>query len=228
MSRRTYNQYCATARALDVVGERWTLLLVRELLTGPRRFGDLLASLPGMGTGLLASRLKYLQDEGLVRQVMLAPPARTPAYALTEAGADLEPAVMALARWGMTWASGQRGDDEVFRPGWAVLGMQATFDADAAADLRAVYEFRVDDEVFHVRVDDGTIESVHGPAQRPDVVIEATAEAFIALAAGQLSLADAVRAGGTSVSGDQRAARKLRSLFRRPRPQGRAAEEASA
>ena len=109
MSRRTYNQYCATARALDVVGERWTLLLVRELLTGPRRFGDLLASLPGMGTGLLASRLKYLQDEGLVRQVMLAPPARTPAYALTEAGADLEPAVMALRPLGHDVGVGAAG-----------------------------------------------------------------------------------------------------------------------
>src|SRR5215475_5921936 len=100
MSRRSYNQYCATARALDVVGERWTLLLVRELLTGPKRFGDLSASLTGMGAGLLAARLKYLQDEGVVWQVTLPPPARTPAYALTAAGADLREAVLALARWG--------------------------------------------------------------------------------------------------------------------------------
>ena len=227
MSRRTYNQYCATARALDVVGERWTLLLVRELLTGPKRFGDLLAGLQGMGTGLLAARLKYLQDEGLVRQVTLPPPARTPAYALTEAGADLGPAVMALARWGMRWALGKRGDDETFRPGWAVLGMHATFDAEAAGDLRAVYEFRVDDEVFHARIDRGTVESVHGPAQRPDVVIETSADVFVELAAGRLSVTDAVRDGTASVSGDRQAARKLRSLFRRPRPQDRTGEEAS-
>lgn len=228
MGRRTYNQYCATARALDIVGERWTLLLVRELLTGPKRFGDLLASLPGIGTGLLAARLKYLQDEGLVCQVTLPAPARSAAYALTSAGADLEPAVMALARWGMTWALTQRGEGEAFRPGWAVLGMQATFDADAAAAVRAVYEFRVDDEVFHARIEDGTIESVQGPAQRPDVVVETTAEVFIELAAGRLSLADAVRGGTASVSGDQRAARKLRGLFRRPRPRARTAEEATA
>jgi DNA-binding HxlR family transcriptional regulator/putative sterol carrier protein len=228
VNRRTYNQYCATARTLDVVGERWTLLLIRELLTGPKRFGDLLANLPGMGTGLLAARLKYLQDEGLVRQTTLPPPARTPAYALTEAGAELGPAVMALARWGMKWALTSRSEGDAFRPGWAVLGMQAMFDADAAADLRVVYEFRVDDEVFHARIEDGTIESVHGPAQRPDVVVNTTAEAFIELAAGRLSLAEAVRDGSTSVSGDQRAARKLRGLFRRPQPQARTAEEATA
>jgi DNA-binding HxlR family transcriptional regulator len=225
MSRRTYNQYCATARALDVVGERWTLLLVRELLTGPKRFGDLLVSLQGMGTGLLAARLKYLQEEGLVRQVTLPPPARTPAYDLTEAGAELAPAVLALARWGMRWAMAERGDDEAFRPGWAVLGMQATFDAGAAVDTRAVYEFRVDDEVFHVRVDHGTVESVHGPAQRPDVVIETSADVFVELAAGRLTVAEAVGAGTASLTGDRQAARKLRTLFRRPPAQDRTAEE---
>jgi putative sterol carrier protein len=91
-----------------------------------------------------------------------------------------------------------------------------------------VYEFRVDDEVFHTRVEDGTIESVYGPAQRPDVVIETTAEVFVELAAGRVTLAEAVRGGATSVSGDQRVARKLRSLFRRPRPQARTAEETAA
>lgn len=227
MSRRTYSQYCATARALDLLGERWTLLLVRELLTGPKRFGDLLASLPGMGTGLLAARLKHLQQEGLLRQVTLPAPARTPAYALTEAGADLEPVVMALARWGATWAMAGRGQGETFRPGWAVLGMQATFDAEAAAGVRAVYEFRVDDEVFHARVEGGAIQSAQGPAQRPDVVVETTAEAFIELAEGRLSLAEAARAGVASVSGDQRVARKLRGLFRRPRPRARAVEQAA-
>lgn len=218
MSRRTYHQYCATARALDVVGERWTLLLVRDLLTGPRRFGDLLANLPGIGTGLLAARLRFLQEQGLVRQVVLPPPARTPAYALTEAGTELGPVVMALGRWGMRWALGERDEDDAFRPGWAVLGMQANFDPEAARDFRAVYEFRVAGEVFHARIEDGTIEAVHAAAQRPDVVIEADAEAFRSLASGRLSLAEAVRTGAASVSGSRPAVRKLRSLFRWPRP----------
>ena len=216
MNRRSYNQYCATARALDVVGERWTLLLVRELLTGPKRFGDLQANLPGMGTGLLAARLRMLQDTGLVRPVTLPPPARTAAYALTVVGRDLEPVVLALAGWGMRWAYAERVQDEVFRPGWAVLGMQAMFDPAAAADVSAVYEFRVDDDVFHTRVHHGTIESVHGPAQRPDVVIETSGDVFAELAAGRITAAEAVRAGSTTVTGDQRAARRLRAMFRPP------------
>lgn len=89
MEQRSYNQYCATARTLDLVGERWTLLLIRELLTGPKRFSDLQASLRGLGTGLLAARLKHLEREGLAEKITLPPPARTPAYALTEAGAEL-------------------------------------------------------------------------------------------------------------------------------------------
>ncbi|GLY68556.1 winged helix-turn-helix transcriptional regulator [Amycolatopsis taiwanensis] len=227
MSRRTYNQYCATARTLDIVGERWTLLVIRELLTGPKRFGDLLANLAGMGTGLLAARLRYLQEEGLVQQVVLPPPAKAPAYALTEAGADLGPTVLALARWGLRWAAEERREGEVFRLGWTVLGMQAIFDAEAARDVRAVYEFRVDDDVFHVRVEHGEIESVHGPAQRPDVVIETSAEVFRALMAGELSVAEAKRSGSAEVSGDQQLLRKLRSLFRLPQPQARVAEEAA-
>jgi DNA-binding HxlR family transcriptional regulator len=222
MSRRTYGHYCATARTLDVVGERWTLLLVRELLTGPERFGDLLASLPGIGTGLLAARLKYLQEEGVVRQVTLPPPARTPAYALTEAGADLEPAVLALARWGMKWAWGERTGGEAFRAGWAVLGMQAIFDPDAARDTRLVYEYRVDDDVFHGRVEDGTLESVHGPAQRPDVIIETGGDAFLELSSGELSFEDAVRDGAVTVSGDDEHVRRLHTLFRWPQPRARA------
>jgi DNA-binding HxlR family transcriptional regulator len=216
VSRRSYHQYCATARTLDLVGERWTLLLVRELLTGPVRFGDLLANLPGMGTGLLASRLKSLREAGLVEQVTLPPPARTAAYALTEAGAELEPVVLALARWGMRWTMAEPADEDEFRPGWAVLGLQAVFDAEAAAGVRLVYEFRVDDDVFHARIDDGTIESVHGPAHRPDVVLETGAAAFRDLAAGRAALTDLVRSGDAVMTGDRRAVRLMRTLFRRP------------
>jgi DNA-binding HxlR family transcriptional regulator len=216
VSRRSYHQYCATARTLDVVGERWTLLLVRELLTGPMRFGDLLANLPGMGTGLLAARLKFLQEEGLVEQTTLPPPARTAAYGLTAAGAELEPVVLALARWGLRWTMTEPTADDVFRPGWAVLGMQAVFDADAAAGVHVVYEFRVDDDVFHARIDDGAIESVHGPAQRPDVVLETGAAAFAELAAGRAALADLVKSGEAVITGDRQAVRRLRTLFRRP------------
>jgi DNA-binding HxlR family transcriptional regulator len=217
VDQRTYNQYCATARTLDLVGERWTLLLVRELLTGPKRFGDLQKSLRGMGTGLLAARMKHLEREGLAHKITLPPPARTPAYALTEAGAELGPAVLALARWGTKWAMGERREGETFHPGWAVLGMEAFFDADAAAGVRAVYEFRVGDEVFHARVDNGTIEALHGPAQHPDAVLETNDDVFAQLAEGRISLAEAIKHNDFSVSGDKQALRQLRTLFRRPR-----------
>jgi DNA-binding HxlR family transcriptional regulator len=226
MARRTYNQYCATARTLDLVGERWTLLLIRELLTGPKRFGDLLSSLAGIGAGLLASRLKLLEGEGLVERITLPPPAGTPAYALTEAGAELEPAVMALARWGMKWALGERKKGEHFQPGWAVLGMQALFDPQAAADVEATYEFRIDGDVFHARIERGEIESLHGPAQRPDVIVEAPAAAFLELAAGRMTLADAISSGTATVSGDRQALRRLGGLVRWPERRSRAAASA--
>jgi DNA-binding HxlR family transcriptional regulator/putative sterol carrier protein len=218
VDQRTYHQYCATARTLDLVGERWTLLLVRELLTGPKRFGDLQKSLRGLGTGLLAARLKHLEQEGLARKVTLPPPARTPAYALTEAGRELGPAVLALARWGTKWAMGARRPDEAFHPGWAVLAMEAFFDADAAAGVRAVYEFRVGDEVFHVRVDDGEVDAAHGPTRDPDVVVETSEDVFADLADGRSSLADKLTSGAATASGDQDALRRLGTLFRRPSP----------
>lgn len=216
MEQRTYNQYCATARTLDIVGERWTLLLIRELLTGPKRFGDLQASLRGLGTGLLAARLKHLEREGLAHKITLPPPARTPAYALTEAGEELGPPVLALARWGLKWAMGERHDTDTFHPGWAVLGLRACFDPEAAAGLRAVYEFRVDDEVFHTRVDDGTIEALHGPAQHPDATITISEDAFVDVTGQRLTLAEAIKTGVASASGDRLALRRLTKLFPLP------------
>jgi DNA-binding HxlR family transcriptional regulator len=215
---RTYNQFCATARTLDLVGERWTLLLVRELLTGPKRFSDFQSSLRGLGTGLLAARLKHLEREGIVRKIILPPPARTPAYALTEAGAELEPAVMALARWGSKWAMGERRPEESFHPGWAVLALRAFFDPEAARGLRAVYEFRVGEEVFHALVEDGTIDTQHGPAQRPDAVIETDEDVLVEMGEGRASFATALRDNRALASGDPSALGRLHSLFRMPRP----------
>lgn len=218
MDQRSYNQFCATARTLDLVGERWTLLLIRELLTGPKRFGDLQNSLRGLGTGLLSARLKHLEREGLAEKVTLPPPARTPAYALTEAGRELEPAVLALARWGLKWAMGERREGETFHLGWTVLGLRSCFVPEAAAGLRATYEFRVGDEVFHAHVDDGAVETLHGPAQRPDVVVEAGEGLFADIAAGRTDLVGGLRDGRAVASGDPDRLRRLGDLFVRPAP----------
>lgn len=213
MDQRSYNQYCATAHTLDIVGERWTLLLIRELLTGPKRFGDLQNSLRGLGTGLLSARLKHLEREGLAQKVILPPPARTPAYALTEAGEELEPAVLALARWGMRWAMGERRESETFHPGWTVLALRSCFVPEAAAGLRATYEFRIGDEVFHADVDDGTIATLHGPAQQPHVVIEADEALFADIASGRRDLAAGLQDGSAAASGDPDLLRRLGDLF---------------
>ncbi|MBO8192881.1 transcriptional regulator [Streptomyces oryzae] len=228
MEQRTYNQYCATARTLDLVGERWTLLLIRELLTGPKRFGDLQASLRGLGTGLLAARLKHLEREGLANKITLPPPARTPVYALTEAGEELGPAILELARWGLKWAMGEPRASETFHPGWALLGLRACFAPEAAAGLRAVYEFRVEDELFHVRVDDGTIEALHGPAQYPDATITISQQAFLRLIGQRRTFAEVVDTGDASASGDSEALRRLRGLFRLPPPRARKADQTSS
>jgi DNA-binding HxlR family transcriptional regulator len=221
VDQRTYNQYCATARTLDLVGERWTLLLIRELLTGPKRFGDLQAGLRGLGTGLLAARLKHLEREGLARKITLPPPARTPAYALTEAGEELGPPILGLARWGLKWAMGERRETETFHPGWAVLGLRACFDAEAAAGLRAVYEFRIGDEVFHARVEQGTLEARHGPAQHPDATLTLGEAAFIAVTSEGRTFADLVASGAAAASGDAEALRRLTGLFRLPSARSR-------
>ena len=102
MAGRSYRQFCAIASALDTIGERWTLLIIRELLTGPKRYSDLLDGLPGIPTDMLAARLRRLEDEGLVEREVLPPPAASKVYVLTGSGLSLEPVIAALARWGTT------------------------------------------------------------------------------------------------------------------------------
>lgn len=113
MSRRSYDQYCAVARALDAVGERWSLLIVRELLGGPRRYTDLHADLPGVSTDILASRLKQLESEGLVLRRRLERPANATVYELTERGTALRGVVTALGEWGLGALGEQRPTDAV-------------------------------------------------------------------------------------------------------------------
>jgi DNA-binding HxlR family transcriptional regulator len=123
---RRYHQFCGCARALDVVGERWTLLIVRDLLLGPRRYGDLLAGLPGLTTNLLAKRMRELVAAGIVEKVALPAPASGDAYALTRAGAELEPVIMALGRWGGRYMDVPRRDD-VADIRWPLLSLKRRY-----------------------------------------------------------------------------------------------------
>lgn len=183
--RRVYGQYCGLAGALDVIGERWSLLIVRELLTGPCRYNELLASLPGIGTNLLAARLRGLAEAGVVRQVP-RPGSKVRAYELTELGTGLRGAVLALARWGLGVLGTPGAEDEV-RPRWGVLALEAMIVQDAGGPDET-YEFRVDDEVFHIRVEDGAAGVVQGPAPgEPVLVVRTDALTFIEIGAGRLS-----------------------------------------
>lgn len=202
VSRRTYDQYCAVARALDVVGERWTLLLVRELLTGPKRFKDLLDGLPGIGTTLLTARLKDLEGHAIVRRATLPPPAGSRVYELTDLGRSLEPVIMSLSRWGLRLLDGPRREDDL-QPGWAMVALQSTLRPPAADHTRETYEFRVDDEVFHVRAEGGKAEIRQGPAADPDLIVGGDTETFLGVAAGRLAPAEAVDTGAIWVEGDR-------------------------
>src|SRR2546422_279223 len=213
MPKRSYGQFEGLATALDAVGERWTLLLVRELLLGPRRYKDLLEGLPGIGTNLLARRLKELQAAGVIDKRVLPAPAGSAVYELTERGRGLEPALIALAGWGLAAMEEPRPTD-VLRPGWGVLAFKATFDPAAAqgvhrepgwgpAAMRATfdpaaaqvvhetYELHVSGEVFHMVVADGTLQAGPGPAVDPDFVMICDVATFMAIGAGQLHPMDA-------------------------------------
>src|ERR671917_2958010 len=201
MSKRSYNQYCAVARAMDIVGERWTLLIVRELLPGPKRFKDLLEGLPGIGTNLLTARLKDLESHGVVRRATLPPPAASRVYELTELGRSLEPVVMGLARWGLEFLGASREEDDR-QPAWAVVALRSVLATDATEATRESYEFHVDDEVFHVWIEDGGPEVRQGSAPDPVLVVRSDFQTLLAVAAGRIEPSEAVASGAIGTEGD--------------------------
>ena len=204
--KRSYGQYCTVARALDVVGERWTLLLVRELSTGPKRFKDLVGGLPGIGTNLLAARLKTLERQGIVQRATLPPPAGSNVYELTELGRSLEPVIVALSRWGAKLLDAP-GEGEDLRAGWAAVAIRSAIGRGAAGGRPSTYEFRIDGEAFHVRVRDGKegdgVEARQGFAPNPDLVVLGDAESFLAVASGRLSPEEAVQSGALRAEGER-------------------------
>jgi DNA-binding HxlR family transcriptional regulator len=209
--KRNYDQYCAIARALEVVGDRWTLLLVRELLTDPKRHTDLRAGLPGIATNVLGDRLQLLQQAGLLRRATLAPPAASTVYELTDRGRQLKPVLLALAGWGLPLLGSPRTQD-TYRLGWLVLALEERFDPQAAQGVELTWELRVDDEVLHVNVRDGTVQTLQGPAPDPEVVLEADRDVFLAWGTGQLD-DDQALAAGLWVTPGPEALQQLHRLF---------------
>lgn len=211
MSSRSYGQYCALAKALDAVGERWTLLIVRELLDGPKRYTDLLEGIPGIATDMLASRLRDLEAKGLVRRRELAPPAASAVYELTRLGEGLRPAVASFAGWGMQLMGARRGDE--FRPRWMSLPLRAMFRPERVRGATLTAQFRLGADRFHVRIDDGRLETGEGEADAPDVIVETRIETLVALARGDLDPGAAMASRKTKVTGSSEAIGHLLEAF---------------
>jgi DNA-binding HxlR family transcriptional regulator len=195
--KRSYGQYCTLAKTLDVVGGRWTLLVVRELLGGPRRFGDLMDGLPGIGTNLLSERLRELQEAGVIEKRVLPPPAGSTVYELTERGRELRGAALTLTRWGLESAGLEApAKDEEFRVHWLMVTGQAAFRPEAAGDAPLICEVRTSDsDVSHFRIEDGELGIFQGPASDPDLALSGTPSALIRLFTGRVAPKKAIENG---------------------------------
>ncbi len=216
MPEHRYQQYCGAARALDVVGDRWTLLIVRELILGPRRFTDLLDGLPGISRNLLTERLRTLERDGIIARDELPPPAARQVYELTEDGRDLADAMVPLVAWG-TRRLGARRPSESFRAHWAALAMATFADREAAKGVSETYQYVVGRTAFHFIVEDGAIQLRYGRAQNPAVTLTTDEETWADMASGQTTGSAAAAAGALTLAGDPQAVVRLKRILSRQR-----------
>ena len=212
MSSRTYGQYCGLVRAVELVGERWGLLIIRDLLVGPKRFTDLHRGLPGIPTNILSARLKELEQSGVVERRLLPRPESSVVYELTEYGRELEDIVMRLGRWGAK-SLGDPNPGETVTPDSLVMALRTTFRPEAAAGIHRTFELRFGDIVLHAHVNDGTIAAGTGAAEHPDLIIE-TGPALKGLMAGELTPAEALQSGSVRVAGNPELLEAFVNLFR--------------
>jgi len=210
--RRAYGQYCGLARAAELVGERWALLILRDLLVGPKRFTDLRHGLPRIPTNILSDRLKELEDSGVVRRRVLPRPAGSVVYELTEYGADLEEAVKYLGRWGAR-ALGEPRTDEIVTVDSLTMALRTTFRPELAGGVRANYELRLGPVVLNARIEDGQLTVGQGPLPAADLVIE-TGPALKALLARELTPSEAIDQGLVQLAGDPKLLDTFVKVFR--------------
>ena len=206
MTRRSYGQFCGLAHTLDVVGERWTLLIVRELATGPKRYTELADALTGIGTSLLATRMKQLETDGVIqRRLDLDQPGSTVVYELSDSGRELASALLPLAVWGARHQmTGADAGEETFRAEWMLSFLAADVGAAMPADHdAAVFEFHIDDSTACLYVRGGRASVRPGPSATPaDVTVRASARTVVSLVGGIDTLAEAIEQGRIEVTGD--------------------------
>ena len=211
MAKR-FDQYCPVAHAMSLVGERWAILVVRELLKGPRRYTDLAGGLPGIGTNVLATRLRELEAGGVVTRRKLPPPAASTVYELTEYGAQLEEVLHAMARWGARSLGLPHSRDEL-EPDWGLNAFPALLYPERAREVTARYVARIGDDVFTVELDDGCLRVAAGAHGEPDADMAMDFGTFYGLAAGDLVPADAIDDGRLRIDGDRDAAIRFFAMF---------------
>ena len=192
---RSYRQHCGVARALDLVGERWALLVVRELVLGPKRFTDLQRGLPGIATNVLSQRLRQLERDGVVARRVLPPPAASTVYELTGYGRELVPIMLEFGRWGAR-TMGERGPGQALRSEWLAVAFQAFYQPQAAEGVSATIGFAFDDGAFTVDFDDGRLEIRPGRPEQADLTVTADPQALVGFLARAPVPVDALRAEG--------------------------------
>ena len=194
MATKTYGQMCPLARSLDVLGERWTILVIRELLLGPKRFKHLLAALPAIGTNRLSDRLRGLEDAGIVRKAVLPPPATVPVYELTADGERLRDPLLALGLWGLDLPLDDRVDPGTARADLIALCLTATQTELVDPGRGESFEFHVGDEVFHLQLRQGRFLARSGPSPTdPTLRVTCDLQTFMQLALRQLTPSQALK-----------------------------------
>ena len=205
---RSYQQYCAVAKALDVIGDRWVLLIVRELLSsGPSRYTDLLKGLPGIATNLLADRLREMEKAGIVRREEAPPPVATTLFHLTDRGQALRPLLEELGRWGAPMM-GVPQPNNVFRSHWLVFPFDAYLVDNSPAQPPIAIEVRTGDEPMVIETVDGKVRTRRGKVEKPDAVLAGRPGLVLGLLSGRLDLAEA-KARGLELSGSVNALRRV-------------------
>jgi DNA-binding HxlR family transcriptional regulator len=215
-NKRTYGDSCGIARGLDVIGDRWALLVARELLLGPKRFTDLRDGLPNLGPDVLSQRLRDLERAGVLRRAELPPPAGARVYELTDWGRELEPVLLALGRWGSRTAI--RSDHGELSPDALVIALKTMFDPEAARHLDADLELDVAGQTFALSVHEDRLDAVHGPSPAPATRIRTDAGTLAQVLWHGAPLEEAVRAGTFEIAGDRSLASRFLELFRAPAP----------
>src|SRR4051812_35995739 len=195
------DQYCPMAHALRLVGERWSLLIVRELLHGPKRYTDLTKGLPGIGTNILAARLRDLETAGVLEKRKLPPPYASTVYELTPYGRELDEVLFALGRWGAR-SLGPPSDVEELYPEWGLNALPALFDHDAARGLEVTWVLTIGPDTFTARVDGGRLDASVGAAEDADFRLKTDTETFFELVSGTHAPADALEQGRVEIEGE--------------------------